>query len=306
MFYRYRDRVNRWQFNHKASAILETDAVVSTPGAEAAVLSQLQHKDLLMFLVALKSFALKIPLNKVYVLNDGSLTEEDRRLLARHIEPVEFMELSQIDTLQCPNGGCWERLLAIAEKCQESYIVQLDSDTVTLDAIDEVADLIGQNRSFAIGTWDNQTIEPMAICSERVRKNVNPSPDAHVQMVTEAAFLDLEDCNQLNYVRGCAGFSGFGQGTLTAESISTLSTRIEALVGEKWHEWGSEQVMSNLMVANSPNASVLPHPQYCDCSKIDKEKTRFIHFVGSCRFAGGQYGQQALKIIDLLKSGTRS
>ncbi len=56
-------------------------------------------------------------------------------------------------------------------------------------------------------------------------------------------------------------------------------------------EWGSEQVMSNIVVANVPSAVVLPHPKYADCHKMEPGVTQFIHFIGSCRFDGGNYAR---------------
>jgi hypothetical protein len=47
--------------------------------------------------------------------------------------------------------------------------------------------------------------------------------------------------------------------------------------------------MSNLLVANFPNTEVLPHPDYSDCEKMQPGRTRFVHFIGTCRFRGGHY-----------------
>jgi len=71
-------------------------------------------------------------------------------------------------------------------------------------------------------------------------------------------------------------------------------------LGDRWKEWGSEQVMSNIVVANTPGSRVLPHPKYCDCSKIKNGETAFIHFIGSCRFTGGTYAKLAREAIDKL------
>lgn len=297
MFYQLKDRLKRWKFNQHAKAILTTPPVAINASATASVLTQLQHKDVLMFLVALKSFAQQIPVKKVHILSDGTLTQSDRALLNDNISAVEFIELSEVNNEKCPHGACWERLLAIAERNADNYIVQLDSDTVTLGALNEVVELIKENRSFVIGTWDGQEIEPMRTNAERVIKNVKPGPDAHVQMVAEAAFIELPNCDDLNYVRGCAGFSGFARGSIEQSFIEKTSSSMEKLIGQKWHEWGSEQVMSNIVVANTPNAAVLPHPKYCDCTKINATETHFIHYVGSCRFTTDHYANTVTNTI---------
>ena len=75
-----------------------------------------------------------------------------------------------------------------------------------------------------------------------------------------------------------------------------------AALGEVWNQWGSEQVMSNIVVANAAQAAVLPHPKYCDCSRIKTDVTAFIHFIGSCRFKHGIYQALATAAIQRLQS----
>ncbi|MBV1928433.1 MAG: hypothetical protein KUG81_02865 [Gammaproteobacteria bacterium] len=304
MFYQLKDRLKRRKFNQHAKAILTTPPVVTTPGATASVLTQLQHKDVLMFLVALKSFSQQVPLNTVFILSDGTLTPNDRSILNENISSVEFIELSEVHNEKCPHGACWERLLAIAERNIDNYIIQLDSDTVTLGTLNEVTELIKDDRSFVIGTWDGQDIEPMRTNAERVMKNVNPTQDSHVQMLSEVTFLELPNCDDLNYVRGCAGFSGFAKGSIDLSFIENISMSMEGLIGNKWHEWGSEQVMSNIVVANTPEAAVLPHPKYCDCTKINATETHFIHYVGSCRFTTEHYANTVTNTITSLSGKT--
>lgn len=304
MFYQLKDRLKRRKFNQHAKAILTTPPVVTSSSATASVLTQLQHKDVLMFLVALKSFAQQIQLNTVFILSDGTLTQKDKALLNENISSVEFIELSEVSNEKCPHGACWERLLAIAERNIDNYIIQLDSDTVTLDTLNEVTELIKDNRSFVIGTWDGQDIEPMRTNAERVMKNVNPTQDSHVQMLSEVTFLQLPNCDDLNYVRGCAGFSGFAKGSIDLSFIENISMSMEGLIGNKWHEWGSEQVMSNIVVANTPEAAVLPHPKYCDCTKINATETHFIHYVGSCRFTTEHYANTVTNTITSISGKT--
>lgn len=300
MLYSIKDKIRRFFFQRICRKVLATAPLRMDKDSDTAVLTLLQHKDVFMFLIAVKSFSRQIPIGDVYILNDGTLTSRDKTILSSHIEQVEFIELNEIANEHCPRGSCWERLFAIAERAREQYIVQIDSDTVTLGAIPEVRELIKKNHSFVIGTWDNQTIEPMQISSERIRKNVNPTADGHVQMVAEQAFEGLSDCRDLKYVRGCAGFSGFAKGSIDKDFIERISTEMETLIGNKWHDWGSEQVMSNIVVANTPDAAVLPHPKYCDCTKINATETQFIHYVGSCRFTTQHYATTVAKTITSL------
>ncbi len=295
MLYRLRDRLRRHRFRRACRDIYATPPLESAKGG-AAVLTQLQHKDVILFLVAVKTFARQVPVGAVFVLDDGSLTPTDRGTLEHHVPGCRILPIGEFRHPRCPRGGTWERLLAIATLGRERYLIQLDSDTLTRSPLPEVARFVERGTAFTLGTWDNQTIEPMRRCSERVAERLRGKGDPHVQLAAEAAFQKLAGVEGLRYVRGCSGFAGFPPGTADPAFIADFSQEMETLLGRRWHEWGSEQVMSNVVVANAPDAEVLPHPDYSDCTKMTAT-TRFIHFVGNCRFAKGIYAREARKAI---------
>ena len=264
-----------------------------------ALLSQLQHKDMLMFLLAVKSFARQIRPRAVFVLNDGSLSNEDRALLGAHVPGTTVLELPQFRSATCPTGGCWERLLAISMLVRDYYVIQLDSDTLSVGPIDEVRDCVQRQTAFALGTWDNQECEEMREQWETTARR-KPGPGSHVQIVAEANFHKLRDFETLRYIRGCAGFAGFPRRSFKREFVERISGEMRAAIGNKWTEWGSEQVMSNIVVANIPGAVVLPHPKYADCQNMRLGETAFIHFIGSCRFEGGTYARLGAEVIEAL------
>ena len=288
MFYQLKDRLRRGRFSRRVQHLLHTAPLELACNASApAVLSQLQHKDVLMYLAALKSFAQHVPPNAVHIVDDGSLTPEDRALLAQHVPGVQFHMLADCREPNLPVGGTWERLTAIARLSESSYLIQLDADTLTTGPLPEVAAAVRENRAFTIGTWDGQVIEPARERAAQARAR-NPTL-THVQMLAEAHLDRLKDADSLKYVRGCSGFAGFSAGMGKLEMMHRLSSQMQQLIGDKWNEWGSEQVMSNLVVANQTETQVLPHPDYTDCEKMQPGRTRFIHFIGTCRFKGGHY-----------------
>ena len=69
-------------------------------------------------------------------------------------------------------------------------------------------------------------------------------------------------------------------------------------------EWGSEQVASNFVVANSPSASVLPYPRYAcfDPDLASPSQVAFLHFVGTWRFHGGIFAAAAKTAIARLSA----
>ena len=296
MFYSIKDRLRRAHFRHACRAVFDAPPLVLDSSSPAIVFSQLPHKDLMMFLVALRSFARYVPVKGVHLLSDGSVTADDRALLREFIPGLVFHELTDFRSDACPAGGCWERLLGIAELVRDHYVIQLDSDTLAIAAIDEVAGCVRNDTAFTLGTWDRQEFETMAERATQAKTIIAGQNNSHIQVVAEANLDKLSGYESLRYVRGCAGFAGFPVRSFSRERVEALSQEMYAALGPKWNTWGSEQFASNVIVANSARAAVLPHPKYCACNRVQAE-TAFIHFIGSCRFNDGTYARLARRVI---------
>jgi hypothetical protein len=296
MFYQLKDRARRFRFAGACRGVLHAAPVALDASSGLVVLSQVQHKDVLLFLLAVKSFARRVRPRGVCVLNDGSLSANDCAVLREHCPGLTLLELAEHRSALCPTGGCWERLLAISSLVRDSYVIQLDSDTLTVGQIDDVRNCVRENKAFALGTWDRQGFESMRERVETAR-TLDHGSAAHVQVVAEANFDKLDDFASLRYVRGCAGFAGFARESFTREWVEAISGQMRRAIGSKWSEWGSEQVMSNIVIANIQAAIVLPHPKYADCHKMQPGVTEFIHFIGSCRFDDGNYARLGAQVI---------
>src|SRR3546814_4958574 len=94
---------------------------------------------------------------------------------------------------------------------------------------------------------------------------------------------------------------------MLAETFSQEATRL--LGAERWARWGSEQVASNMIVANDPNALLLPYDHYFNFwDEGMPEDARFVHFIGSCRHSGSAYiaaTRSAISAIRAAGSGSR-
>jgi hypothetical protein len=303
MFHRIKDTLRRARFARDCRGILHTEPVELNGDSDLALITQLQHKDMMLALIAIKSFVAKIPVSAIYILNDGSLTLNDIELLRRHFPAVQFLTLEDSQNPSCPKGGTWERLLSISKLVQDHYVIQLDSDTLTIGDIPEIRDCVESHRSFVIGTWDNQELETMEERQGQAAELLaQSSKRSHIQLTAEAAFDKLKRFGELKYVRGCSGFAGFAKGSFNRDFIEEISGQMSVALGARWREWGSEQVMSNIVVANTPNCCVLPHPKYSDCRKMRLPETVFVHFIGSCRFDNGTYAKLANKVVDQLSA----
>ena len=104
-------------------------------------------------------------------------------------------------------------------------------------------------------------------------------------------------------MRGSAGFAGFAVGAVNRADANLFSEKMSVLVGkERWSDWGTEQVTSNFLVANAPDAVVLPSPAYeCFLSNADWHNSTFLHFIGSHRYKEGVYKEKSLEAIERLK-----
>jgi hypothetical protein len=252
------------------------------------------HNDLTMYLVAVKSFYRRVGEGEIVILNDGSLTPEDCGVLSEHLGSPTFLQLSNVDTGGFPKGGCWERILSILDLLGEFYVVQLDSDTLTQKDVPEVVACIHSNTSFTLGTRQGKEIIGLQEAAERART----FRGAHVQDESERNFAKLPDAAHKRYVRGSAGFAGFAKGAQSRGTAADFSQRMTELIGKKWNEWGSEQVASSYLVANSPQAAVLPHPKYmCFDPARSFEEPAFLHFLGSNRYDKGVYTRRSRSVI---------
>lgn len=299
MLYNLRTKLNKQWFNLRARGILDTPAVKRDPSSPVVVLTMLHHPDVMMYLVAAKSFCRFLRPGRFVVADDG-LQDSDRALLRTHFEGIEFLPTSQSRSDRTPRGGCWERLLTIADLNDRHYVIQLDADTVTVNRPDEVLDCVLQSRSFTLGTQGGSAI----ISCREASQIASGWQGSHVQVLAEQALVKLPAALGTQYVHGCAGFAGFRPGSITRGRVEEVSEAFARCVAPaKWAEWGSEQVTSNFLVANTPNAVVLPPSIYPFWAPgVRTDTARLIHFFGTHRFEGGKYRHSALEVISDLNS----
>ena len=172
-----------------------------------------------------------------------------------------------------------------------NYVIQLDSDIVVTGPVPEIADAIAANRSFTLG-GDAEAVENgfMTAAQFVQLKYPDGSPTDHVQHRAESNFAHLPDAQNQMYIRGCAGFAGFSRGQSGRSMLEAFSQKIEGLIGAKWHEWGSEQIASNFVIANDTAPLVLPYDRYVNHWDTPLLPTaRLIHFIGTHRYDHGTY-----------------
>lgn len=273
--------------------------VLGTPpmkeGSEPFItLSMVQHRDVLAYLLAVKTFATRLASARIVVVCDPSITDEDKTIMKAHVPFIEFRQATEFHQPGLPVGGTWERLTAICEYAKNSYVIQLDADTVTLGDIPEVAQCVATRRSFVLGERANQGTVSLAEATEYVKD----WSDQHIQAAAEKVIASVLDPT-LRYVRGCSGFTGFPVNDKMHEDMLVFSYKMEEMLGKRWHEWGTEQITSNYLAANL-EALVLPYPKY-SAPERDHRLAIFRHYIGSIRFKNDRYAADARRLISELQ-----
>jgi hypothetical protein len=308
MYKRLKRLIDKKWFEASVKNIRFTKPIQTDNASKRIVVSLLYHDALDMSLLALKSFLSKSLPCRVELLDDGSLTENDYETLCEHLQGVQITHVKDVDVKTCPRGSCWERLVHIINLSAEGYVIQVDTDTLTLGTIYEIEKHVENNTAFRIGgpQW------PEPVTTDYLAKIVGGWRSDHVQTHCEAALHKTNTFSQVRYLRGCAAFSGFPKGKFDLDRLERLSTEISEIITiERWNEWGTEQFASNVMLSEVKGAEILPWPKYNNFEQpniINNSKdinllsaqSSLIHFIGSTRFNKGVFRRLASKVIKSL------
>lgn len=288
----------RWKYHRVARQILATRPLVRGE-LPFTLLSMVHQRDVSSYLVAVKSFAHFLNPSKIVVVCDPSIDQADRAVLKRHLPHVELREAHEFVHPDIPRGGTWERLFAIAHYVEDSYVVQLDADTLTVHPVPEVLEAVRNGTGFVLGEMPDTPIRSL----QATRENALPwlAPWAHVQAIAETEMVNVGLPQDARYIRGCSGFTGFPRSSTMRDTMTDYSRRMGAKLGDSWKRWGTEQVTSNYLVSNMPGVQPLPFPKYGtpDCATAD---TAFYHFIGSMRFVNNKYEAASRHAIRLINS----
>lgn len=290
-------RRNIIKFNKVLSNVIDTPPICSSDTSDVLLVSQVHHAAVKMSLVAIKSFVQKFGQCKIELIDDGSLTNDDVFLLRKHIIDVSIIDINEIETFSCPRGGTWERLCYLLKRTDYYYVIQLDSDTVTIGALSEIREQVNNNQGFTIGSPmfpDPVPIDYMAQLARSWNNN-------HVQAKAEMNLTALKVLNASHYLRGCSAFAGFPKGSNLLTLLPEVSKIMEGKLGkDTWSEWGTEQFSSNVMQSLCENSQVLKWPKYHNHGFPNFEtkqsglagylgKVSLIHFIGPTRFSNDLY-----------------
>jgi hypothetical protein len=296
--HRLSTRLARVRFARQCRAILRTPPICRRDGA-ATFVSMLGTRDVRMYLLAIKSLYQHLPASAIVVVDDGTLTPVDRELLRAHLGHIEFVAASAVPLGGCPRGGTWERLLHILDRSVDSYVIQVDADVLALGPVPDVEKAVAANAAFTLssgGEFDIVDLDEAAAYAAQYDPR-------HLQFHAEQVLPRLPPGLGRRYTRGSSGFAGFARGGASRATAEAFSAAMQAVMGDRWKEWGTEQVSSNYLIANSPGARVLPWSRYrCFYGEGLPADTRIAHFIGSWRYDHGVYAACARAVIAELQA----
>lgn len=264
------------------------------------LLSMVQKRDVLSYLVAVKSFAAFANPQRIVVVCDPSIDAKDREVLLQQVPHIQLRAADEFVHPDIPRGGTWERLLAICSYAKEGYVVQLDADTVTVGAPSVVLDAIEKQIGFVLGEKSRQSL--LTLTQTTANAKADGLGQSHIQGYAEACMAEVGLPKSAMYVRGCSGFTGFPPSTRMLDELLKFSISMSRTIGmARWSSWGTEQVTSNYLIANAVGTKVLPYPCYGTPDTMNEE-TVFIHFIGSMRFTDNKYEKTSRTVIQRMPS----
>lgn len=287
MLYRLRTKLARDRFDAGVRSVLDTPPLSMTD-APLTIVSQLRRADVLAWLVAIKSTYPRLGRGRVVVVDDGSLTGEDREVLGAHVPLLTVRSLAEGRVPGLPEGGTWERLCVIARECERAYAIQLDADVVTRGPLDAVLAHVAANTPFALADGPVPGRRPVAEVA--AWNAAREAREDHVQNEAELVLADADLPPGAQYLRGTSAFAGFPRGADLMGPIRRFSDAMRDVLGDRWDAWGTEQVTSNYVVANVGPAEPLVPPTYVNHTpEADLSAASLVHYYGTHRFRRGRY-----------------
>ena len=291
---------HQFYYDLAVRGVLDTPPL--TPGAmPLTVLSMVHSRDVMSYLVAIKSFARYVNPVQIVVVCDPSITAIDRDNLQAHIPHVILRHADEFTHSNIPRGGTWERLYAISEYSRDSYVVQLDADTITMLPPVEVIDAVMAKAAFVMSGNLGNVLMSLQETEDNAASWGPPDPTETMQGTIERTIASYNLPAQARYVRGCSGFTGFPASDTMTDELLQFSKIMQARHGKRWEEWGTEQITSNYLVANARNTTVLPFLSYGTPDVLHAESI-MTHFIGFMRFTSDKYRVATIQTIRQLVS----
>ncbi len=303
MIYRLRRKLMVARFNRAIRDVLGTPPMPVRP-ASPTLVSMVGDDDVPMYVLSMKAFYRRLGRGRIVAIIARTMPEPSRAILRHHFPGIALEPIEAIGTGPCQRGGCWERLLYILDRAAREYVIQVDSDTLPIAPdLAEIDACIRSGTAFTLVDGANRRFMSLRETAEAARR----MDTDYIGVLVESLLDRYPDSDRLRYVRGSAALAGFPPGAMPRARIEEFHTRMQELVGPRWHEWGTEQCASNFAVSNAPVATLLPFPAYTSFFPGGpRSGAKFFHFIGSFRFDEGFFAARGREEIAALRAAEAS
>ncbi|MGZ3172926.1 MAG: hypothetical protein ACXWJC_07710 [Croceibacterium sp.] len=266
----------RWRASPEAArhaeaiaGVLHTAPLEQTQGP--GIISLLGTAQVLPYLVAIKSLHRRLGRGSIAIVDDGTLTGEDRAILAHHCSDPQIVPHQAVRRGPFPAGAAWALLLTILDRRAGQFWMALDPHTVTRADVPEVAEAIASNRSFCLAS------------GEGVR-----GPARRL----ERRLAVLCGTRGWRYRHGSGGLIGFAAGG-NGRALAGAFHADAAVLGEEV----SADLARNLIIANESGPVVLPRQRYGGhVSEAAVPGAAFAYFPDGPRH-GADYSNMSRSVI---------
>lgn len=198
---------HRWRTGpddaHDAEAIagiLETPPVPHRADG-VAIVARIGTREVLPFLVALKSLHGRLGRGRPVILDNGTLDGADRTILAFHCGDPEILPPRAVSLGGFPSAGDWEPWLAAFDRRRGEYWLLLDPLAVVVESVPQIEQALAANRSLSTGpglaglaAGGPGRPDPEALFRKLGDRSRPASAAAHLLMERETAPVELTGC----------------------------------------------------------------------------------------------------------------
>ena len=301
----------RWRSEHAVTRHNEAIAdILETPPIlhqnEPLVLcARVGTAQVLAFLVAIKSLRARLGRGRIAVLDDGTLTAQDRAILAHHCGDPEIIRLREITTAPFPKTDDWASLLTVLERREREYWLQVDCASVTLGPLPEIATAIARNRSF-VCLANGSEGGPQKLSS---LIDAPLSTDGKLAQI-EASLAQMPGAKRWHYARIAPGLTGFNASSGGRALADMARQAMQAAAPDSARDNAANtmpdgpdhvRAAANFVLANERHGDILPDDRYVMEGEGENAKAAFFAFPTAFEAANEAFIRASRLAIDALK-----
>jgi hypothetical protein len=307
MLYRLRKRLANGRFWLSARGVYRTSPTPCDPAAACTIHTMLGRADLLMYLLAIKSFLRFRPVARVHAHSDGSLTPADEDLLCEHVPGMRIVSAAEADARAKQRlnpflsewrgrDASWRRVIDTELWCETPRRMIIDSDILTMRRPDAVLDWVAGTGSEPLLFGAHAGQAGGAIPEGTGKRHIQTIFREKLAGVAAGAGRPA-----VFYQGATSGYYGCMREVSLEEIERVIRAGLDA--GVPMAEWGGEQCLVVYLLSTSSPIKLDPrrYVNYSPEVAGMMDEVAVAHFYGTYRFLSGTYPRLAAKVVEELR-----